>query len=203
MSLNFPLYPTDGQIYPDPKLPNLPQFQWSNASKTWLKILEGDQATETKAGIAEIATQAEVDAGTDDTRIVTPAKLNNWSSITISPQIETRRLLVTSNTTHTVSKGLKTFTFPNNPYLEFFIGQRLRAVYNLDVYMDGTVTAVSSNSITLNIDYVKGAALEYSNWNIGVSSGDNLSSMTSDNLSFLVDYIINSPELISLILTLS
>lgn len=32
-------------------------------------------ATETSAGVAEIATQAEVDAGTDDARLVTPAKL--------------------------------------------------------------------------------------------------------------------------------
>jgi hypothetical protein len=36
-------------------------------------------ATETTAGIAEIATQVETDTGTDDTRIVTPAKLANWS----------------------------------------------------------------------------------------------------------------------------
>ncbi len=36
------------------------------------------QATETVAGIAEIATQAETDAGTDDDRIVTPEKLANF-----------------------------------------------------------------------------------------------------------------------------
>jgi len=36
-------------------------------------------ASETTAGIAELATQAEVDAGTDDARIVTPLKLTNWS----------------------------------------------------------------------------------------------------------------------------
>jgi hypothetical protein len=36
-------------------------------------------ASETTSGIAEIATQAEVDAGTDDQRIVTPAKLASWS----------------------------------------------------------------------------------------------------------------------------
>lgn len=36
-------------------------------------------ATETTAGIAEIATQAETDAGTDDQRIVTPLKLATWS----------------------------------------------------------------------------------------------------------------------------
>lgn len=36
-------------------------------------------ASETSAGIAEIATQTETDTGTDDARIVTPLKLANWS----------------------------------------------------------------------------------------------------------------------------
>lgn len=36
-------------------------------------------ASETVAGIAELATQAETDAGTDDLRIVTPLKLKTWS----------------------------------------------------------------------------------------------------------------------------
>lgn len=36
-------------------------------------------ASETTAGIAELATQAETDAGTDDARIVTPLKLKTWS----------------------------------------------------------------------------------------------------------------------------
>lgn len=36
-------------------------------------------ASESTAGVAELATQAEVDAGTDDLRIVTPLKLATWS----------------------------------------------------------------------------------------------------------------------------
>lgn len=36
-------------------------------------------ATETTAGIAEVATQAETDAGTDDARMVSPLKLANYS----------------------------------------------------------------------------------------------------------------------------
>lgn len=36
-------------------------------------------ATESSAGIAELATQSETDTGTDDARIVTPLKLANWS----------------------------------------------------------------------------------------------------------------------------
>lgn len=39
-------------------------------------------ANETTAGAAEVATQAETDAGTDDARMVTPAKLANWSGRT-------------------------------------------------------------------------------------------------------------------------
>ncbi len=38
-------------------------------------------ANETTKGIAEIATQAETDAGTDDTKIVTPSKLSNYSGL--------------------------------------------------------------------------------------------------------------------------
>jgi hypothetical protein len=38
-------------------------------------------ASETTSGIAELATQAETDAGTDDARIVTPLKLANWSGM--------------------------------------------------------------------------------------------------------------------------
>jgi hypothetical protein len=36
-------------------------------------------ASETTAGIAEIATQAEVNAGTDDSHFITPLKLASWS----------------------------------------------------------------------------------------------------------------------------
>lgn len=36
-------------------------------------------ASETTSGVVELATQAEVDTGTDDLRVVTPLKLANWS----------------------------------------------------------------------------------------------------------------------------
>ncbi len=45
---------------------------------TWIPFgTSSPAASEVTAGVAELATQAEVDAGTDDTRIVTPLKLNN------------------------------------------------------------------------------------------------------------------------------
>lgn len=50
------------------------------SSVTWTTFgVSAPSASETTAGIAEIATQAETDTGTDDARIVTPAKLANWS----------------------------------------------------------------------------------------------------------------------------
>lgn len=42
-------------------------------------IAAASAASETNAGVAEIATQAETDTGTDDQRIVTPLKLKNYS----------------------------------------------------------------------------------------------------------------------------
>lgn len=47
---------------------------------TWTSFgTSAPAATETTAGIAEIATQAETDTGTDDARFVTPLKLATWS----------------------------------------------------------------------------------------------------------------------------
>lgn len=51
-----------------------------SSAVTWTSFgTSAPAATETTAGILEIATQAETDAGTDDARAVTPAKLGNWS----------------------------------------------------------------------------------------------------------------------------
>lgn len=67
-------------------------------------------ATETTAGIAQVATQAEVDAGTIDTDMVSPLKLANWSgrikkvsqtigdasatSIAVNHNLNTRNLVI-------------------------------------------------------------------------------------------------------------
>ena len=51
-----------------------------SSSISWVTFGTGaPAASETTAGIAELATQAETDAGTDDLRIVTPLKLATWS----------------------------------------------------------------------------------------------------------------------------
>ena len=65
------------------------------------------QATETVLGIAEIATQAETDAGTDDLRYITPLKLaNKPPSRTLSPIISPAAL--TGNPNDWSPTGLST-----------------------------------------------------------------------------------------------
>jgi hypothetical protein len=53
------------------------------ANDGWIRVgvAATTAASETAAGIAEIATQTETDAGTDDTRIVTPKKLAAFSGL--------------------------------------------------------------------------------------------------------------------------
>ena len=56
-------------------------FVLDSASVSWLQFGSTvGAASETSSGIAEIATQSETDGGTDDLRIVTPLKLNNWTN---------------------------------------------------------------------------------------------------------------------------
>jgi hypothetical protein len=55
-------------------------FTLGSGNVVWSSFGTGaPSATETTAGIAELATQAETDTGTDDLRIVTPLKLANYS----------------------------------------------------------------------------------------------------------------------------
>lgn len=62
-------------------------------------------ATETTAGRIEIATQAETDAGTDDTRAITPLKLKTWS---LAPKRYSSDVGDGSNTSYTITHNLGT-----------------------------------------------------------------------------------------------
>lgn len=55
-------------------------FTLDSGAVAWTQFGTGaGAASETSAGIAELATQSETDTGTDDARIVTPLKLANWT----------------------------------------------------------------------------------------------------------------------------
>lgn len=55
-------------------------FTLGSGSVAWTTFgTAAGAASESTAGIAELATQAETDTGTDDARIVTPLKLATWS----------------------------------------------------------------------------------------------------------------------------
>lgn len=83
-------------------------------------IIQGnlDQATETTAGIAEIATQVETDTGTDDQRIVTPLKLKTnldnqgftkkFAVDLDSAEASVGRVFAGGETTFTITHGLNT-----------------------------------------------------------------------------------------------
>lgn len=85
-------------------------------------------ATETSAGIAEIATQVETDAGTDDARFVTPLKLQNWTggantvkkfSVDLNDALGTVvRVFGGGETTYTVTHSLNTLNVQAVVYLK-------------------------------------------------------------------------------------
>ena len=87
------------------------------SSVLWVSFgTSAPSASEVTAGIAELATQAEVDAGTDDSRIVTPLKLANYSG-------RVRRHVASfgdgSSTSYTISHNFNTrdvqvSVFPNS-----------------------------------------------------------------------------------------
>jgi hypothetical protein len=191
MSLTFPTNPTNGQLYPDPVLESFPQFQWNSTTQTWVR-LDLSKATDTRAGIAEIATQNEVNNNDDYERIVTPKTLKAYvnDSTHFNARVTTivnelglgSILVVQSNSNHTLSNGTKEFLYDSEDQADFFIGQRLRVVHTTSNWMIGNVSAINPTTVTLVIDSFTGTGT-YSSWTIGVSAGiDSYASETSPGL---------------------
>lgn len=78
-------------------------FRWGGSTYVEISSSPG-QASESAAGIIELATQAETNTGTDDTRAVTPLKL---ATLLASKKI------ASNNTALTASSGVVTWTISN------------------------------------------------------------------------------------------
>lgn len=93
-------------------------------------------ATETQQGVAELATQAEVDAGSDDTRIVTAFKLANATSLLQATEIQKGALEI--GTQAEVDAGIDQIRALTPDKLEAWSG-------GITASFTGTLTGFASN----------------------------------------------------------
>lgn len=108
-------------------------------------------ATETSEGIAEIATQAETDAGTDDVRFITPLKLVTYlnslsfpTSFSVnldSAEGSVARVFAGGQTTYTVTHGLNT--------LKTHVTVRLKSSEE-EVVIENSSASVNTTDIVFN-----------------------------------------------------
>lgn len=101
--------PEKGKIYV--ALDNNASYRWSGSVMTNIAN-PISAATESAAGIAEIATQTEVNTGTDDSRIVTPKKLASYTN-------GMAKKITATNPALTASGGVCTWTISNTLGTEF------------------------------------------------------------------------------------
>jgi hypothetical protein len=106
-------------------------------------------ATETVQGIAELATQAEVNAGSDAVRIVTPATLSNWTGRT---RVYSQTFGDGSATTYAITHSLNKTSVVVNVFVtstgEEIICDVTRNSVN-QVTLSGFPTAPASSSLTV------------------------------------------------------
>ena len=75
---------------------------------------------------------------------------------------------VNSTSSNTVGTGSKTFAYPSTPGIGWVIGSRVKALSLSLEYMMGVVTAVSSTSVTINMDTTSGSGT-FSVWKLGLA----------------------------------
>lgn len=76
---------------------------------------------------------------------------------------------LTSTTSMSIGTGSKSFTVNiNSANSAFVVGNRVRLIYDATNYMEGTITAYSGTSMTVNVDTTAGSGT-YSAWTIGLT----------------------------------
>ena len=116
-------------------------YRWSGSTYVEISASPG-QATESQAGIAEIATQSEVNTGTDDTRIVTPLKLATYTS-------GMAKKITANNGALTASSGVCTWTITNTLATADVMVQVIDIAINTQVM---TEVSVGASTITIKIN---------------------------------------------------
>ena len=114
-------------------------YRWSGSTYVEISAAPG-AATESAAGIIEIATQTETNTGTDDTRAITPLKL--------ATNLATKRIS-SNNTALTASSGVVTWTISNT------IGSTTVLVQVFEISTGTQVMAevtVSASTITIKMN---------------------------------------------------
>lgn len=113
-------------------------YRWSGSTYVEISASPG-QASESQAGIIEIATQTETNTGTDDTRAITPLKLATYTS-------GMAKKITATNGALTVSSGVVTWTISNTLATEYVTVQVFDIATNTQV-----MTEVSATSSTITI----------------------------------------------------
>ena len=112
------------------------------------------QATESVVGIAEIATQAETDTGSDDTRMVTPAKLAAYSGLAPLSKAGSE---ASGSFTGVPRKATITFStaFGSTNYSVSVIGGDGRS-WSIESKAVGSfvINTGSANALTANVDWI-------------------------------------------------
>lgn len=78
------------------------------------------------------------------------------------------------------NSGSKTLNYTASLNLGWLVGTRLRFSHDINNYMEGVVTAVSTTSVTITVDNSLGSGT-YATWNIGIA-GDKGTSSTPGSL---------------------
>lgn len=162
----------------------------SGTFATWNIGIAGDKGASGR-GIVDIAL-------TDthllvDTYTITYTDATTYNYTVVNGQNGTNANMTRTSTTSNAiaSTGSKTFTYSASQNLGWLIGTRLRTANSPTQYMEGTVTAVSSTSVTITVDNFKGTGT-YTSWNIGIA-GDKGIDANSVNLQKIIDATIDFP----------
>lgn len=122
----------------------------ANAATSFDNIKQA--ATETSSGVAEIATQAETDAGTDDTTIVTPLKLATWYAAqpTVAKFAVDLDGAGEASVTRVFAGGVTTFTVTHNLNTTDTIVQVKEIASGEEVIADVDNTAANTLDVKFN-----------------------------------------------------